>query len=1307
MSPVDPAPSAAPLIVGVGASAGGLEAILALTHALPADAPLGVVVVQHLGTSQPSNLAELIARQAPMTVKAATDGQLVEAGHIYVMTPTSDLRIESGRLYLVKRATAVPHLPIDAFFISLAQDRGRAAAGVVLSGTGADGSEGVRALRRVGASTFAQDQSAQHSGMPEAAFATECIDQVLSPEDIAAHLVERAEDGAAEGQPDEDALQQVFSMLRRTSGIDFSTYKPSTLRRRIQRRAALGRHATIEAYVDSLRDNASELDALSEDMLIHVTAFFRDPAVFEALSRVVIPPMLAAKKAGEPLRVWVPGCSTGEEVYSLVIALSEQLSELGREVPLKIFGTDLSEKAIERARVGLYPPSIEGQVNKGRLQRFFEHTEVGYQVRKDVRDACVFARQDITRDPPFSNIDIVSCRNLMIYLSATAQRRVVPLFHYALRPGGVLLLGASESPGTHPGFEVIDGNRRLYRRTARASSPELVFADYPRWPSTPLAPRPHPAPLGPLDVQREADRAVLAAYAPPGVVVTDALEVVQFRGHSGPFLEPAPGTATLDVLRLAREDLRIDLRAALERARQSGTTARSPPRVLTGSGAERVVEIEVIPLLPPLLTERHFVVLFREQPRAAIEGEVRPEQVASPPAAEGVSKDALRQELSSTRAYLQSVIEQLEAGNEELRAANEEVVSSNEELQSTNEELQTAKEELQATNEELTIINSEMAQRNTEGSRLNDDLSNVLTSVGIAILILGRDLRIRRFTPAAARLLNLIASDAGRPISDIKTNLRAPDLLTMVNDVLEHLTPREQVVADEAGRWYQLTARPYLTSDRRVDGAVVSIVDIDALEKGKALLTEARDYAEGIVDTVREPLLVLDAQRCVRSANRSFYETFGVTREQVEGQRLDTLGQPRWVVPEFSAMLDRLGSNNGEGRFEDVFTQFGGRAMRVSGRPLNRRDQRWLLLAFEDLTEQMKQSEALRRSEKALRDMLSAASEAIIIADQAGRITYVNTMAAQTFGYALEEMKGLSVDTLVPDGRREMHPRDRASFHAEPRSRPMGHERELQGRRKDGTVFPAEVGLSTMEGEEGPLVVAFVTDITPRKESEARISVYRENLRQMAFDAAVAEERQRRRLALDLHDNVGQTLALAQLRLKTVPAPPVGATDLSEGIKLIAKALNDTRELTFELSPPVLYDLGLPAAVAWLGEQLESQHQLHVEVDADAPFAKLDDEVAGLLFRAVRELLTNVVTHAQVTQASVSLRRDDGHLVVGVEDKGTGFDPARASEAERGFGLFSVREQITRLGGTFEAQSNPGQGTRITLSVPLHAPGKT
>ena len=977
---------------------------------------------------------------------------------------------------------------------------------------------------------------------------------------------------------DDALLAEAFPHLRRVSGIDFSAYKPSTLRRRIERRAGLGRHASIRAYLDTVRDDPAEAVALAEDMLIHVTRFFRDTSVFDALARQVLPRLLAEKPPGEAVRVWVPGCATGEEVYSLMIAILEQMHASGHVAPLKVFGTDLSEAAIETARAGRYPTLIEDDVAPERLARFFVRHESEYAIRKEIREHCVFARHDLTRDPPFSHLDLLSCRNLMIYLATPAQRRVLPALHYALRPGGVLVLGASESPVAFTGFEPLDASQRLYVRTGGAARGDGPPTELPRWPSPPIAPR-LPSPPGPLaDVQREADRAVLAAYAPPGVVITEDLTVVQFRGQTGAFLEPVPGAASLDLLKLAREELRIDLRAAIERARQTHQRATQRGTPFRAGEVVRHVDIEVLPLLAPTLGERHFAVLFHEQPAAPSASTVPTE---SANATQRALEDTLRGELAATRAYLESVIEQLEVGNEELRAANEETLSSNEELQSTNEELQTAQEELQSSNEELSIVNAELSERNRETRRIHDDLSNVLSSSGLALLLLDREARVRRFTSEAERHLSLIPTDVGRPIADIRPRLATGDLATAVREVFTHLTPYIATVRDPDDRWFQLAIRPYLTADARVDGAVVTIVDVDDLVRGRSLLAEARDFAEHIVESITEPLVVLDEQCQIRVANPAFCEAFGFARGDAGGRTAEQLGAPTSLANLLRETVEQLA--RGE-RVDDVRVESPEHAM----------GDRSLLLA--------------------------------------GRVL--------------------------------------------PTSDPTRHS----------------------------FLVTFA-DVTRQKAREEGVRTYKHKLQELVFDTTLAEERLRRRIAEGLHDQVGQTLALAQQRIAEAcrQAGDDAERTLDGARRLLDTALEDIRTLTFELSPPILYDLGLPPALGWLAEQLAAQHRLEVAVSSPPELAALDDETASLVFRAIRELLLNVARHARATHTRVALGSTGETFTVVVSDDGVGFDPTlqSAAHAPRRFGLFSVREQILRLGGEFDVSSAPGRGTFASIVVPV------
>ena len=1155
-------------IVGVGASAGGLAATSELLRHLGPDPRVALVIVHHLDRSHDSSLVDLLSRVTPLPVQIARDGGLVEANNVYVVPPNAGLEITAGRLKLTPRLEPGGlHLPVDHFFESLAADRTVDGIGVVLTGTGADGSMGIKTIKAGGGITFAQDASAEYGGMPQNAIATGCVDHVLPAGAIARELVRLGGRASLLGGNEEDAaeLPRILSALTRSSGIDFANYKQSTLQRRVQRRVVINRLPSWREYADLLERSPDEARALCDEVLIHVTSFFRDGEMFESLKTAVFPRLLAGRPRDACIRIWVPGCSTGEEVYSIAIALREYLADAdAAEVPIKLFGTDVSPAAIDRARAGRYPASIKDNVAEGRLARFFVASDGAYQVRRDLRDLCVFAKQDATRDPPFAGMDLISCRNLMIYLGSPLQDRVLPIFHYALKELGFLVLGTSETIRSFPGFAALDLKNRIYTRTAAV--PRLLFA-FNDPPLTQLAPHDVlPAkPSGGLDVQREADRLVLAEYAPPGVVITDDLAIVQFRGRTGGFLEPTPGVASFDLLRMVREDLRLVLRQTIDDARGRQTRARRTAVAIgprTGG-----VEIEVIPLRVGSSPQRFYVVLFREVNGPG--GADAAVAAASAAVGENTDEHPLAQELAATRQYLESVIEQLEVSNQELRAANEEIVSSNEELRSTNEELQMAKEELQASNEELGTVNDEMTVRNLETTRLNDDLTNLLTSVEIPIVILGRDSCIRRFTPAAGKLFRLADGDIGRPIGETRPIIAAPELQGMINVVLQRLLPVDSSVQDDDGRWHQVTVRPYLTLDNRIDGTVVMAFDIDAAKKGTQLLGAARQYAESIVDTMRECLVVLDCQLRVRSANRAFRRMFALGDKDIVGQSLQQVGGGDWNVPALKRQLETLGTTDKiEGyRLEWASPSGARRAFLLNARHIEHTMS--ILLALEDVTEKERAELAVRRAELGFREMLSAAAEAIVMTDAAGRIVFANASSAGMFGYAPNELLGLSVETLVPERLRVAHVQHRARFAEAPSPRPMGIDRELRGRRKDGSEFPVEITLSPMPSEDGPLVVGFIADVTRRREADRR-RAYQEKLQQMTSMVAVAEERERRRIAVDLHDHIGQALALAQIKLTGLRGQVTGAVGgaLDHAIELLARSIDDTRTLIFDLSPP-------------------------------------------------------------------------------------------------------------------------------------------
>jgi two-component system CheB/CheR fusion protein len=629
--------------------------------------------------------------------------------------------------------------------------------------------------------------------------------------------------------------------------VDFRSYRDTTIRRRVMRRMVLHGKKNLPDYLRMLEQNAPEIEALYQDILINVTSFFRETEAFEALKQQVFPAVVSTKNRGAAIRIWVPGCSSGQEAYTLAMVLLEFLDDRNLRLPVQIFATDLSDTvSLLKAREGLYPDSIEAEVTPERLRRFFTREDGKYRVVKGLRDLCVFAKQNVAADPPFSRVDLISCRNLLIYMAPSLQKRVIPTFHYALNPNGFLMLGSSETIGSFGDlFAVVDHKNRIYSKKITAYRQYPIFRPDEFTMTASGIQRQAPIAIAPADWQREADRLVLGQYSPAGALVNHDFDVLQFRGKTGQYLTPAPGEASFNILKMAREGLFMELRSALSECREHHQEVVRHNVHLRTETDMRTIDIKVVPLALPGIQERCFLVLFEDHSdnpgyaarhaEDAGPGGMRARigrWLASPAEAKAGEQDtqsgevaSLRQELASTREYLQSVIEQQDAANEELKSANEEILSSNEELQSTNEELETAKEELQSVNEELTTINEQLQNRNAELARLNDDITNLLSSASVPMVSLGVDLRIRRFTPAAARLLNLLSTDVGRPISNINLSVQIPDLGDLVASVVDTVRTQEREVSDRSGRHYLLRTHPYRTADNRIDGAVLVLHD--------------------------------------------------------------------------------------------------------------------------------------------------------------------------------------------------------------------------------------------------------------------------------------------------------------------------------------------------------------------------------------------------------------------------------------------------------------------------------------------------
>ena len=833
------------LIAAVGASAGGIEAFTELMSNLATDTGMAFVLVQHLDPEHHSMLTELLSKKTTMRVKEVTNGMTVEPNHVYVIPPNATMSISNHTLQLAPRSEGRGlHMSIDHFMRALAEAQGNRAIGVLLSGSGTDGTAGLAEIQAHGGVTFAQDEaSAKYDSMPRSAVAAGCVDYVLPPKAIARELARIARhpylvrDQGPELAPAENTgLSLVFNLLRKSTGVDFTHYRQTTILRRVHRRMVVHKMEKIDEYVKYLQTNSAEIKALYQDMLINVTSFFRNPKVFDALKGQVFPAIMKNRSGEGSVRIWTPGCASGEETYSVAIALLEYLGDKASQTHVQFFGTDISESAIGKARSGLYPENIQADVSPERLRRFFTKIEGEYRISKNIRDMCIFAQHNVLNDPPFSQMDLICCRNLLIYLEPILQNKIIALFHYATRPGGYLVLGTSEGVGTATSlFSIEDRTHKIFLKKSTGVRQPVTFSLSARgerheYGAFRIPAKQPDTSWNYLEAQKEFDRRLLSQYAPATVFINEDLEIIHTRGNVNRYLKLAPGRASLSILKMAREGLLLDLRNALAKAKKDNVTVRKQNiQVKNGNGdgvADQVsvVNFEVAPIRMGNLKELYLMIVFEESLAAA--PRARATRQSAPESDSAVSRRMakLEQELAATKEYLQSVIETQEATNEELQSANEEILSSNEELQSTNEELETAKEELQSANEELSTVNDELRSRNQEVTQINNDLTNLFASMDFAVVIVGSDLSIRRFTPQAQKSLGLIPADVGRPLTNINPLIEIPDLQPLVLEVMSNLHQVDRQITDREGAHYQLRILPYRTPENKIDGAIISII---------------------------------------------------------------------------------------------------------------------------------------------------------------------------------------------------------------------------------------------------------------------------------------------------------------------------------------------------------------------------------------------------------------------------------------------------------------------------------------------------
>lgn len=1293
------AESPRPPVAGIGASAGGLDAFKKLLTAMPADSGIATVLIPHLDPTHESMMVELLARHSGMPVEEAVDGTAALANHVYIIPPNKYMTIIGGVLRLTGPVERTgPQTAIDVFMRSLAEDKKEKAICIILSGTGAHGTLGLKAVKAAGGLTMVQDPAtAGYPLMPLSAIATGMADYVLPVEQMPQAIIKyiqhyyvNGSKVSSESEEGPDHLNQVLALLRARTKLDFRCYRKKMLARRIERRMSLSQFEQISDYLAFLREHPDEVKQLSRDLLISVTSFFRDVEAWSALEKEVIVPLVDAKEPDSPLRVWSVGCATGEEPYSLGIQLLEELASLQKACPVQIFASDVDEEALETARQGTFPESISADVSPARLGRFFTRvSETMFQVSKQLREIVTFARQNVLTDAPFSKLDLVVCRNLLIYLSPEVQKRVIELLHFSLNEGGYLFLGPSETIGRKVDlFEPVSVKWRIYRRIGPTRATNLQF---PALQVEPRPVRPHvqDRPQLPPRLAELAQSFLLRRYALACVVINRNYEVLHFAGPTEDYLIQPGGPPTHDLLALARPGLETKLRVVIQRAIRQNTPQSIKDVMMQRAGITHRVNIEVEPLTQTKQTEGLLLISFQEQPTPTAETKVESRIRVQTADLDMVRQ--LEQELETTREDLQSTIEELESSNEELKASNEEIMSMNEELQSANEELETSKEELQSLNEELSTVNNQLQDKVHDLETINNDIANLLNCTDIATVFLDTALRIKRFTPSATELFKLIATDVGRPIGDVVRLFIDEDLQSDSERLLRDLTAREKEVRTHNGRWCVRRILPYRTLDNRIDGVVITFVDIT--ERKFASDAAVRRLA-AIVETSADAIFSLDLDGTIRTWNAGAERIYGYTALEALGQS-NRITIPKKYQEEWSRVLARLTRGEHIVQLETERIRKDGQLLPVAltYSPLQDSNGKvvGISIVARDITERKRTEISLRDREERLRTILSTAADAIITIDRRGIIQEVNPATEQMFGYPASEMLGQNVKMLMPLPYAEEHDRYLARYQETREKHIIGVGREMEARRKDGNLFP--VDLSVSEVDSLNLFTGILRDITRRKDLE----------RQVVEIASVEQ----RRIGQDLHDTVAQELTALTLQvgdlaeaLRTEPTSGIALVEqIARGLQRSQQAI---RAVLRGLLPVAVDSEGLMSALADLTDRVLEQGKVNCTFTCPEPVSVPDNLVATHLYLIGQEAVYNAIKHAHAVTIHVRLNQVKGSLILRVQDDGCGM--SLTGTDTQGLGLRVMRNRAAILGARLTIEPAEPSGTIVTCILPRGEP---
>jgi two-component system CheB/CheR fusion protein len=1329
-------------IIGIGASAGGLEAFIKLVKKIPPNFTSSIVFVSHLSPARKSELVQILSGISKLPVTEIIDGEGPQRGHIYIMPSNADVKFNSeGNFSLLSRLDQTPpHLPIDTFFCSLAEQAKTFAIGIILSGTGSDGALGLAAIKKSGGITFIQNEaSAKFSEMPVAAELSALgVDFKLPPETIGEKLAQISSnqlllfnDTTNQTIFDEASLFNLFKQLKKSTGTDFSSYKSGTICRRIMRRIVLLQKKNLKEYLDYIDSHPDEITSLFHDLLINVTAFFRDTETFNALENNVFPRLLKEQEiTGSPIRIWVPGCATGEEAFSLAIALMDFANTNRSAINFQIFATDLNSQSIAKARSGIFEEDKLTNIPGIRLNKYFLKVNDHYQVTKNVRDRILFAVHNLTRDPPFSKMNLISCRNLLIYFTPPLQDRVLAMFHHSLQAGGILVLGTAESAGEKSDlFSCIDNKNKIFLRTPAPPHQysELLVEQYYAKNLT----NGHKANQGDFleneeSVIKQTDRLLSEQFTPAGFLVNEKLRIVQFRGKTNDFIAPTSGTSNLNIMDMIRSDLRYDIRGCVSHVVETGNST-SKLVSLEFAGKIRQYLLKAQPVASQSIDGKYVLVIL--------------ERISAPPTgrstkvkllnlakkikllATGQSLkiyDHIERESTALKEKLKSAIDERDANIEELRSSNEELLSANEELQSTTEELETAKEELQSSNEELRTVNDELNTKNLELKISHENLSNLLASSQLPVIMVSDDLKIRLFTPAAEKHLNLLSADIGRPLASINMGLSGADLEKLGKSVISTSTAIEHQVTDRQGLRYNLKICPFLTSENKIDGAVFLFVNVDAVfnesQKNALLL------AEKIVSSVREPLLVLTPTLKVQAVNRSFLKTFKVSEEETIGRNIFDLGAKQWDIPELRRILSEVISKKQSFESFEVgfdFPRIGQKLMLLNAREIqnNSGDSGLILVAFEDITE-------LKKSEALFKLILNASQMGMLQATKAGDIVFVNQEVQRIFGYGPNELVGKNINILLPERFRQVHKIHMAEYWKNPTARPMASRLDLVGLTKEGKEIPLEISLVPMEINGESFSVQGILDVSIRREAVAA-----RNAKETAELANRTKSKFLANMSHEIRTPLSAIVGFSELLERDPSKTANFVSVIRRNAKHLTSLIDDILDLSKIEAGQIILDSetfdvrdeikGILSMLSVCGK--EKQLSMEWKCEDDVPKEIYTDPIRA------RQILINVIGNAvKFTESGsikVHVRIGEEHskselkrLIFTVNDTGHGipadkhqkiFEPFLQADPSiakmfggTGLGLSLSRELARIMGGDIVLlQSEPGKGSVFEISI--------